>query len=85
MKRWYETKAAAIGLRAGGLILLAIGAWSAIRLHQLALTNAHRDTASLVLAAICFLCASAGSALVWEGPGLWAPVEVSERWRRSDP
>lgn len=84
MKKWHETLAANLGLRAGGLALLVLG-WSvAIRLHQLALTTSARDATSfmMLLAAIVFLCGSAGSALLFVGPGLWETVEVSERWRR---
>jgi len=72
-----------IGLRAGGVAVLAVGWWVAVRLHQIALA-APRDHASagMLLAAIVFLCGSAGSTLLFVGPGLWEPVEVSERWRR---
>jgi hypothetical protein len=72
-----------IGLRAGGMAVLALGWWVAVRLHQLALA-APRDHASLMLllGAAVFLCGSIGSALLFVGPGLWEPVEVSERWRR---
>jgi hypothetical protein len=73
-----------IGLRAGGVAVLAIGWWVAVRLHQLALATPPRDhsSAMMLLAAIIFLCGSAGSALLFVGPGLWETVEVSERWRR---
>ncbi len=84
MKKWHETFAANLGLRGGGLALLAVG-WSvAVRLHQMALTTSPRDATSfmMLLAAIVFLCGSAGSALLFVGPGLWETVEVSERWRR---
>lgn len=84
MKKWHETLAADLGLRVGGLALLVLG-WSvAVRLHQMALTASARDATSLMmlLSAIVFLCGSAGSALLFVGPGLWETVEVSERWRR---
>ena len=84
MTKWHETLAANLGLRVGGLALLILG-WSvAVRLHQLALTTSPRDATSftMLLAAIVFLCGSAGSALLFVGPGLWETVEVSERWRR---
>ena len=84
MKKWHETLAANLGLRVGGLALLAVG-WSVVvRLHQMALTTSARDATSLMmlLAAIAFVCGSAGSALLFVGPGLWETVEVSERWRR---
>lgn len=84
MKKWHETLAANVGLRVGGLALLAIS-WSvAARMHQMALTTSARDATSfmMLLAAIVFICGSAGSALLFVGPGLWETVEVSERWRR---
>ncbi|SEH12226.1 hypothetical protein SAMN05428974_0420 [Sphingopyxis sp. YR583] len=84
MKRWHESLAANIGLRTGGSALIVLGSSVAVRLHQLALATSGRDSSSfmMLLAAIVFLCASAGSALLFVGPGLWEIVEVSERWRR---
>lgn len=84
MKKWHETAAANLSLRAGGLVLLAI-CWSiVVRLHPVPPGAAARDATSLLmlLSAIAFLCGSAGSALLFVGPGLWETVEVSERWRR---
>lgn len=84
MKKWHETLAANLGLRASGLAFFAAG-WSvAVRLHQMALTISPRDATSfmMLLSAIAFICGSAGSALFFVGPGLWESVEVSERWRR---
>lgn len=87
MKKWHETLTANIGLRAGGIVLLGIGWLLAVRLHHMARTIGPRDTDSLIilLSAVLFLCASAGSALLFVGPGLWETVEVSERWRRLPP
>ena len=84
MKKWHETRAANLGLRAGGLALLVLGASLAVRLHDWALAPQVREAASLtmLLSAAVFLCGSAGSALLVVGPGLWESVEVSERWRR---
>ena len=84
MKKWHETVAANLCLRAGGLVLLAI-CWSiAARLHPVPPGALARDATSLLmlLSAMAFLCGSAGSALLFVGPGLWETVEVSERWRR---
>lgn len=84
MKKWNETAAANLGLRAGGLVLLAV-CWSiAVRLHPVPPGATARDATSLLmlLSAMTFLCGSAGSALLFVGPGLWETVEVSERWRR---
>ena len=84
MTKWHETRGANLGLRTGGLALLLTG-WSVgVRLHQMALATTPRDAPSfmMLLSAIAFLCGSAGSALLFVGPGLWQTVEVSERWRR---
>ncbi|HWW58976.1 MAG TPA: hypothetical protein VN047_18930 [Sphingopyxis sp.] len=85
MKKWHEGLAANVGLRAGGIALLATG-WSlAVRLHHMAQAISPRDATlpMMVLSAILFLCASAGSALLFVGPGLRETVEIAERWRRS--
>jgi len=87
MKKWHQARAADIGLRAGGAALLGVGWLSALRLHQLAQTTGPRDAGALMilLAAAIFLCASAGSALLFVGAGLWETVEVSARWKRVPP
>jgi len=84
VKKWHDTLAAHLGLRVGGLGLLVLGWSAAVRLHQMALTTPARDATSfmMLLSAIVFVCGSAGSALLFVGPGLWESVEVSERWRR---
>ncbi|ALJ12092.1 hypothetical protein [Sphingopyxis macrogoltabida] len=84
MKKWQETLAARLGLRIGGAMLLVIGWLVAVRLHCLVQTTPARDATSfmILLAALTFICGSAGSALLFVGPGLWEPVEVSERWQR---
>lgn len=87
MTRWYESLSANIGLRAGGMALLGSGGVVAIRLNQMAPSVSAREPTSLMLllAAILFLCGSAGSALIIAGPALWERVEVSDRWRRLPP
>ena len=87
MTKWHETRAADLGLRAAGAVLLAAGGVVAARLHQLAPASTPRDATSLLLllSALAFLCASAGSALLFVGGGLWERIEVSERWRRVAP
>ncbi len=84
MKKWHENRAADIGLRAGGAALLGIGWLLALRLHHMAHATAPRDANSLMilLSGVTFLCASAGSALLFVGAGLWESVEVSARWKR---
>ncbi|HWV59388.1 MAG TPA: hypothetical protein VN034_01950 [Sphingopyxis sp.] len=87
MTKWHESTAANIGLRATGLTLLAAAWWLAVRLHHMSQTILPRDatTPIILLSAILFLCASAGSALLFVGPALWETVEISERWRRAPP
>jgi len=87
MKKWHENRAADIGLRAGGAALIGIGWLLALRLHHMAQTTGPRDASSLMilLSAATFLCASAGSALLFVGAGLWESVEVSARWKRVPP
>jgi len=87
MKKWHENRAADIGLRAGGAALLGIGWLIALRLHHMAQTIGPREASSLMilLSAMTFLCASAGSALLFVGAGLWESVEVSARWKRVPP
>jgi len=87
MKKWHENRAADIGLRAGGAALLGLGWLLALRLHHIAQAVAPRDASALMilLSAMTFLCASAGSALLFVGAGLWESVEVSARWKRVPP
>jgi hypothetical protein len=87
MKKWHETFAANIGLRALGIVLVGIGWLFALRLHHMALITGPRDPGApmIILSAATFLSASAGSALLFVGPGLWESVEVSMRWRRLPP
>ncbi len=84
MMKWHENLVASLGLRAGGMALLGSGWSAAVRLHHIALVTPVRDMTSvmMLLAAIVFICGSAGSALLVVGPGLWETTEVSERWRR---
>ena len=84
MTKWHESLAAKLGLRVAGAALLMLGWSAALRLHQMVLVTPAREANAIMmlLAAIVFLCGSAGSALLFVGPGLWEPVDVSERWRR---
>lgn len=84
MNKWHENRAADIGLRVGGAALLGIVWLLALRLHHMAHTIGPREASSLMflLSGATFLCASAGSALLFVGGGLWESVEVSARWKR---
>ena len=80
--KWHETLAANIGLRAGGLVVLGFGWLAGAELYHVGQSHGHRDASAieLLLAAAAFLCASAGCALLFVGPGLWEEVRISERW-----
>lgn len=84
MKKWHENRAVDLALRAGGAALLGIGWLLALRLHHMAQTIGPREAGlpMALLSAATFLSASAGSALLFVGAGLWAAVEVSARWKR---
>jgi len=73
-----------LGLRAMGLLLLAIGALAMRHLFAGAPVP-HRHVASaaeMALAAIGFLGLSLGAPLLLLGAHLFDEVELSERWRR---
>lgn len=84
MAPWYERTGAKIGLRIVGLMLL-ISAWpEGGLLHRIVLATPATDMSAteFLLAALLFLTASAGAALVVMGPRLWKPVKLSARWER---
>ncbi|KKW90834.1 MULTISPECIES: hypothetical protein [Sphingobium] len=86
MAPWYERWTAQIGLRLAGLLLLA-SAWpEGGLLRRLVLQNpaAGVDVTEFLLAALLFVSASAGAALIVMGPLLWKPVQLSARWSSSD-
>lgn len=84
--RWYESFPANLGLRVSGMILLVFSFLAAGSLHERTVTTAPHNATfmMLLLAAATFICGSLGSALLVVGPRLWEPVEVAERWRRTD-
>jgi len=71
-----------IGLRAGGLALLCGAGGMARLLHALALAHPNRPgLVELVAAAVLFLCASVGSALLFTGAGIFDRIKIASRWR----
>lgn len=80
MNHWHSSWIARIGLRVVGLGLIA-ALWPEGRVLR-ALIHAQPAItgAQLLLAALSFLCASGGAALLLMGPGLWKPVRLSARW-----
>ncbi|MHA6769867.1 hypothetical protein [Sphingobium ummariense] len=81
-KPWYRTWKARIGLRLAGLTLLLATAADGRLLHHLVSLNATSGITplELLLAALAFLSASAGMAMLLMGGRLWQPVPLSNRW-----
>ncbi|WP_404477375.1 hypothetical protein [Novosphingobium sp. BL-52-GroH] len=82
MVRWYETLAARVGLRIGGLAVLSAAWLAASRLY--AQVHSHPPAAAgwseLGLCTLLVALAVVGSALFIVGPGLWKQVEIPSRW-----
>lgn len=82
MKRWHETLAARLGLRAGGLAVLSL-AWltGGVLYHRIhAHPPAPATIGELGLCMVFVLLGLAGNALFFVGPGLWKQVPVPGRW-----
>jgi hypothetical protein len=85
MDHWHQKRAADIGLRSGGAALCSLS-WLAFRtlFHlRLAPWPAAPGSSAFALAAIGFLCASAGAALLVLGHHMFDEIELGERWRAS--
>lgn len=80
---WHRSRRADLGLRAGGLCLLAIAGLALRGLIALHITSGDADAFAFLLALIAFLSASLGSAATVLGGHLFEEVEVSARWRRA--
>lgn len=80
MSPWHPGWAAHVGLRIGGLILLATLWPQGLMLRRLVRASPLVTPADVALAAIAFLSASLGVALLLLGPDLWKPVALSDRW-----
>ena len=80
MKPWHPSWIWRIALRLVGLGLIAT-LWPEGRWLR-ALVHAHPAITGgqMMLAALSFLCASGGAALLLMGPDLWRPVRLSARW-----
>ncbi|WP_336970176.1 hypothetical protein [Sphingobium aromaticiconvertens] len=86
MTHWYEHWSAQLGVRAGGLALLATARMEGGVLDRLVVDPiAAQGAGALLLAALLFVSASLGMALTIVGPGLWKPVRLSARWQDADP
>jgi hypothetical protein len=84
---WHETITARIGVRAAGALLLIL-VWGASHwLAHLIHAGAPHDAtpAEFLTGALLFTSATAGSALLTCGSGLWKKTPVAERWVQRDP
>ncbi|KQU58810.1 hypothetical protein ASG67_16920 [Sphingomonas sp. Leaf339] len=81
MTAWHRSRRADLGLRASGLLLCAIAYTAVLRLSAMHISSQNAGAFAYAFAAICFLGASAGSALVMLGHHLFDEIEVSERWQ----
>jgi hypothetical protein len=70
-----------LGLRAGGLLSLAIAVLAIETLTGLPSTA---GPVALLLATIGFLCTSAGATLTLLGGHIHDPVKISARWQRAE-
>jgi hypothetical protein len=79
MVDWHPRPAAQIGLRLLGLALIASLAPQGAGLRALIRQSSMITPAQLLLAAVCFVSASQGVALLLMGPDLWKPIAVASR------
>ncbi|PTQ63105.1 hypothetical protein C8J45_10792 [Sphingomonas sp. PP-CE-3G-477] len=69
-----------LSLRASGVLSLTT---AVIAIHTLARLHPQTGPLAFLLAAIDFLCASAGTMLVVVGGHIHDPVSISARWQRA--
>lgn len=81
MAAWHQTRRADGALRGSGLILWEIAYAAITHLYAEHPSPVSPGAMALALAAIGFLGASIGSALVMLGRHVFDEVEVSSRWR----
>ena len=81
MTAWYRSRRADFGLRASGLLLCGIAYAAVACLCAMRISPQTVGALACALAAIGFLGASAGSAMVLLGHHLFNQIEVSARWR----
>lgn len=83
MQDWHHRRSTDLGLRLGGVALCGVS-WLAIRtlVHtRLAPWPASPGLMAFGLAAVGFICASAGAALLSIGHHIFDEIEIGERWR----
>lgn len=82
MTQWHETRAANIGLRLAGLLLIGLVTLAGHHLFE-HIQQHLRDEPTpfdIMCAAVTVLTGSAGCLLFFDGPGLWRQVRISDRW-----
>lgn len=82
MAAWHRSRRADLGLRASGLILCWISYAAFARLVAVHSSPHAGDVVAYGLAALGFIAASGGSAMLLLGHHLFDEIEVSARWRR---
>jgi hypothetical protein len=85
MAAWHRSRRADMGLRAAGVLLCCLGGAAIARLVAMRTPPQTADALAFLLAAIGFLSASAGSAMLFLGSHLFDHIEVSARWHRRSP
>jgi hypothetical protein len=82
---WHEKAGANVLLRLAGVALLAL-AWAVGEaLHRRALAGpVNGDVLAYLLAALTFVCATAGAALAVMGSHIFDQIEIAARWGRPE-
>jgi hypothetical protein len=82
MAAWHRSRRADMGLRAAGSLLCWLSLAALARLVAIRPPAQSADAVACLLAAIGFVAAGAGSAMLFLGGHLFDEVEVSARWSR---
>lgn len=87
MLDWHHQRRTDLTLRLCGLSLCGLSffaIWTLVQVRALP-AQASPGAAAVALAAVGFLCASAGAALLTLGHHIFDEIEVAERWRQRRP
>jgi hypothetical protein len=82
---WHERTIAKLGLRAAGLVLLAIAYWAGSALYRRFAGSLAHPPLEYLLASVTIVCTSGGAAMTVMGHHLFDQVEVSSRWAKRPP
>jgi hypothetical protein len=80
MTAWHRSRRADLGLRASGLLLCGIAYAAVSRLCGLHPSAQTAGAGACAWAAIAFVAASSGSAMLMLGRHLFDAIRVSQRW-----